>query len=143
MRTTLAVAFLCSLMLAVPEVAGAETWRGKTAQDRRVTVRTGGDDVVNQVRISWRARCRKGNYTSTTRFVPPLDKASTTAFQDAGTYRARIPGGYRARHTVSVSAVLDGGVWRGTFRVRTRVTRKGKFIDRCRLKRVRWSAREA
>jgi hypothetical protein len=144
MRTTLAVACLCSLMLAVPGVAGATTWRGKTRQDRAVMVRTGADDLVKRVRISWGARCqKKGRYTSTTLFVRPFDAASTTAFEDAGTYHARVPGGYRARHTVSVSAVLDGGVWRGSFRVRTRVTRNGRFIDSCRLKRVRWSAREA
>lgn len=144
MRTTLAVAAVCGVVLVAPATAGATTWRGKTAQDRAVMVRTGSDNLVNRVRIAWRARCQKGRYTSTTLFVPPFDASSTTAFEDAGTYRARIPGGYRARHTAFVSANLDAnGVWRGTFHVRTRVTRKGKFVDRCRLKRVRWSAKEA
>ena len=107
MRTTLALAAVCGVVLAAPAAAGAKTWRGKTAQDRAVMVRTGGDDLVNRVRISWRAQCRKGNYTSTTMFVPPFDAASTTAFEDEGTYRVRIPGGYRARHTAFVSASLD------------------------------------
>jgi hypothetical protein len=76
-------------------------------------------------------------------FVPPFDASTTAAFEDEGTYRVRIKGGYRARHTAFVSASLDaGGVWRGTFRVRTRVTRKGKFVDSCRLKDTRWSAKE-
>jgi hypothetical protein len=144
MRTALALAAVCGVVLVAPETAGATTWRGKTAQHRAVMVRTGTDDLVSRVRIAWRARCQNGRYTSTTLFVPPLDASSTTAFADAGTYRARIRGGYRSRHRAFVTATLDAnGVWRGTFRVRTRVTRKGKFVDSCRLKRVRWSAKEA
>ena len=143
MRTTFVLVAICSVALTAPAAAGAKTWRGKTGQDRAVMVRTGGDDRVKRVRISWRARCQKGNYKSTTLFVPPFDVSSATAFEDAGAYRVNIPGGYRARHTAFVSATLDSvGVWRGTFGVRTRVTRKGKFVDSCRLKRVRWSAKE-
>jgi hypothetical protein len=143
MRTTLALAVICGVVLTAPAAAGAKTWRGKTAQDRAVMVRTGGDNKVKRVRISWRAQCRKGHYTSTTLFVPPFDASSTTAFEDEGTYRVRIKGGYRARHTAFVSASLDAkGVWRGTFHVRTRVTRNGKFVDSCRRKPVRWWAKE-
>jgi hypothetical protein len=142
MRTALALVAICGVALTAPAVAGAKTWRGKTGQGRAVMVRTGGDDQVKRVRISWRAKCQKGNYTSTTLFVPPFDASSTTAFEDEGTYRVNIKGGYRARHTAFVSASLDpGGVWRGTFHVRTRVTRKGKFVDSCRRKPVRWSAK--
>jgi hypothetical protein len=144
MRTTVALAVICGAVLVTPAAAGAKTWRGTTAQARAVMVRTGADDLVNRVRIAWRARCEKGRYTSTTLFVPPFDVSSTTAFEDAGTYRVRIKGGYRARHTAFVSASLDSdGVWRGTFHVRTRVTRKGKFVDSCRLKAKRWSAKPA
>ncbi len=143
MRTTLALAAMCGVVLTAPAAAGAKTWRGKTGQDRAVMVRTGGDDQVKRVRISWRAKCQKGHYTSTTLFVPPFDGSSATAFEDEGTYRVNLKNGYRARHTAFVSATLDaGGVWRGTFRVRTRVTRKGKFVDSCRRKPVRWSAKE-
>jgi hypothetical protein len=143
MRTTLALAVVCGVVLVTPAAAGAKTWRGTTAQDRAVMVRTSADDLVSRVRIAWRARCQKGRYKSTTLFVPPFDGSSTTAFEDLGTYRVRLPGGYRARHTAFVSASLDsGGVWRGTFNVSTRVTRKGKFVDSCRRKPVRWSAKE-
>jgi hypothetical protein len=144
MRTTLALVALCGAVLVAPATSGATTWRGNTAQHRAATVRTGSDGLVTRVRIAWRARCQNGRYTSTTLFVPPYDASSTAAFEDTGTYHVRIRGGYRARHTAFVSASLDAdGVWRGTFHVRTRVTRKGKFIDSCRLKSVRWSAKEA
>jgi hypothetical protein len=144
MRTALALAAVCGAVLVGPATAGATTWRGETAQHRAVMVRTGSDGLVSRVRIAWRARCQKGRYTSTTLFVPPFDASSETAFEDTGTYHARIPGGYRSRHTAFVTASLDdGGIWRGTFHVRTRVTRNGKFVDSCRLKRMRWSAKEA
>jgi hypothetical protein len=39
-----------------------------------------------------------------------------------------------------VRATLNEDRWDGTFRVRTRVTRNGHFVDRCRLKRLRWTA---
>jgi hypothetical protein len=55
MRTTLALAVLCGVVLTAPATADAKTWRGKTAQHRAVMVRTGGDDLVKRVRISWRS----------------------------------------------------------------------------------------
>jgi len=39
-----------------------------------------------------------------------------------------------------VRGALDDDRWAGTFRVRTRVIRDGKEVDRCRLERVRWTA---
>ena len=62
-------------------------------------------------------------------------------FEHAGTYRKRLPDGYRARNTVFVRGTLGADDrWSGTFRVRTRVTRNGQVVDRCRLKGVRWAA---
>jgi hypothetical protein len=130
-----------AMLVAVPAVADAETWRGETGQGRAVTVRTGDDDRVDRVRVSWKATCRKGSYTSRTVFRRPFDVSEAAEFEDRGTYRADVPGGYRARHTVFVRGTLGtDGSWSGTFRVRTRVTRDGRFVDRCRLRRVRWSA---
>jgi hypothetical protein len=138
---TFAPAVACAALLAVPAVAEAKTWRGKTEQGRAVSVRTGTDDLVNQVRVAWRAPCRKGHYVSRTLFVPPLDVSEPDRFEDAGTYRSRLKGGYRARHTVYVRGRLGAeDRWRGVFRVRTRVRRDGRVIDRCRLDGVRWEA---
>jgi len=143
MRITLALVAVCGVVLVAPPAAGAKTWRGKTAQDRPVMVRTSGDGLVKRVRISWRAKCRKGNYTSTTSFVPPFDASTTATFEDEGSYSVDLRRGLRARHTAFLSGSLDAkGVWRGTFRVRTRVTRNGRFVDSCRLKGERWSAKE-
>jgi hypothetical protein len=138
MRT---LALAVAMLVAVPAVAGAETWRGTTGQGRAVAVRTGDDDRVDRVRVSWKAKCRKGSYMSRTVFRRPFDVSEAAEFEDRGTYRAAVQGGYRARHTVFVRGALGAdGNWSGTFRVRTRVTRRGRFVDSCRLKRVRWTA---
>jgi hypothetical protein len=139
---TLASAIVCALVLAAPAAADAKTWRGKTKQGRAVTVRTGADDLVDQVRVGWRAPCKEGQYyVSRTLFEPPLDVSETDVFEHSGTYHKLLDDGYRARHTVFVRGRLGSDDrWRGTFRVRTRVTRDGELVDRCRIKRVRWSA---
>jgi hypothetical protein len=137
----LAPAVICSAALAVPAAAEAKTWRGETEQGRAVSVRTGADDLVNQVRVGWRAPCRKGHYVSRTLFVPPLDVSKRDRFEHASSYRSRLNDGYRARHTVYVRGSLGAGDrWTGTFRVKTRVLRDGRVVDRCKLEGVSWSA---
>jgi hypothetical protein len=137
----LASAVGCALALAVPATAEARMWRGETNQGRAVSVRTAADELVDQVRVSWRAPCKRGHYVSRTLFRPPLDVSETDLFEHAGTYRKRLPGGFRARHVVFVRGRLGADDrWTGVFRVRTRVSRNGHEVDRCRLGRVRWSA---
>lgn len=137
----LAPVLICVAVLAAPTAAEARTWRGETEQGRVVSVRTGADDLVNQVRVGWRAPCRKGHYVSRTLFVPPLDVSKLERFEHAGRYRSRLKNGYRARHTVLVRGRLGArDRWTGTFRVRTRVRKDGRVVDRCRLDGVSWSA---
>ena len=137
MRT---LALALTIVLVTPVVAEARAWRGETEQGRTVTVRTGGDDRVERVRVSWKASCERGSYMSRTVFRRPFDVSEAAEFEDAGTYRVTVPGGYRARHRVSVRGTLEGDRWRGSFSVRTRVTRGGRLVDRCRLVGVRWTA---
>jgi hypothetical protein len=141
----LALAVGCAALLAAPAAADAKTWRGKTKQGRMVSVRTGTDDLVNRVRVGWRAPCKKElYYVSRTLFPPPFDVSDTDRFEDAGTYATDTQDGYHARHTVFVRGRLGAdGRWRGVFRVTVRVRRDGRVVDTCALKRVRWSAREA
>ena len=136
---TLAIAVTAAIL--VPGVADASTWRGETEQGRGVTVRTSAEGEVERVGVGWKSRCRKGSYTSRTSFLPPFDVTGPTAFEDAGKYRSRrLRGGFRGHHSVHVQGTLTGDRWTGTFRVRTRVTKGGRVVDRCRLKTVRWSA---
>jgi hypothetical protein len=57
----------------------------------------------------------------------------------------RLKGGGRNRQTATFSAhrtvdAAGGETWSGTFRTRSILTRKGKRLDKCELKRVTWSA---
>jgi hypothetical protein len=67
------------------------------------------------------------------------------AFYDAGTYRGRTPDGYRLRFTGSIRAtrIADarGERWRGTFRMKVLVTRRGNYVDTCRTGRLRFTLR--
>ena len=137
MRT---LALAVAMVLGLSAVAEARTWRGETEQGRRVSVRTGEDGEVRQVRVSWKARCEKGTYRSRTVFDRPFDVSTTKGFEDAGTITVDVGDGYRARHRVFVRGILDDDRWTGTFRVRTRVTKDGRFVDRCRLTGLRWTA---
>ena len=136
------LALALALLIGAPAIAEARTWRGETEQGRAVMVRTGDDGVVKRVRLAWKARCRHGSYTSSTSFRVPFDLATASEFRDAGTYRSRrLKGGYRARHTVFVRGALGADDrWTGTFRVRTRVMRRGKLVDRCRRAGLSWTA---
>jgi hypothetical protein len=142
MIRVLVVSLVSVALLAVPSVASAARWKGKTGQGRVVTVRTGDDGVVNRVLVRWKARCRGVTRTGRTVFTPPLDEASSASFTDGGTSRSNLGGGVRSRDTVRVSGSLGGdGRWRGTFRLRSVLRKDGNVIDRCRVRQVSWRAR--
>jgi hypothetical protein len=144
MRTGFAAcAVAAAALLAAPAHAEAARWRGQTEQGRLALVRTAADGTVAVVRIRWRARCRPGDYVGGTAFERPLDTVTARSFTDAGRYRARLDGGFRARLRVRVNGTLSAGRrrWRGSFRVRAAIYRRGRRVDTCRLSGLRWSAR--
>ena len=145
MSTRVFAAAACAALaavVAVPAQADAKLWKGKTTQGRLASVRTGADDIVNRVKIRWKASCKGSTRTGKTVFVPPLDSAGAQAFADAGTSRFDLGGGLRSRDTVSVRGTLRAdGRWRGTFRLRSVLRRDGEVVDRCRVGPIRWRAR--
>jgi hypothetical protein len=108
----------------------AARWRGKTRQGRLALVVTGSDGLVSKVRIRYRAMCSDGKrLTSGVIFLPPLDTSTATAFTDRGVFRFRLPDGERARARTSVEGGLRrSGRWTGNFRIRVRITRKGRLV---------------
>ena len=127
------------------EAAGAEVFRGKTGQGRSASVVIGTDGLLRTARINWRARCRFGRVVEKTSFMRPHDVSTPDAFEDGGVYRKRQRGGYRLRFTPVVRGRRITGPrgerWRGTFRAKVLVTRRGRYVDTCRIARLRWSAR--
>ena len=145
MTRPLVVTALTALSFAaVPAVAEAKSYKGRSSQGREVTLRTGADGVVNRVSIGWRAPCGGGIvYNARTGFRPSFDVATADAVQDAGTYSGRPGDGERSRITVTLAGQRDPATdrWAGTLAVKVRVTKRGKHIDTCTLKRLKWTAK--
>ena len=143
-RSLIATALSALLLAAVPAVADAKNYKGRTSQGRVAQVRTGADGVVNFARIGWRAPCGQGiRYNGNTSFRPPLDAATADSITDGGTYRVRIKGGIRARITGTFTGQRNPATdrWSGTWAVKVMVSRRGRVIDTCELKQLRWNAR--
>jgi hypothetical protein len=142
MRLSAGLCAAAAALLLVPTAADAAKWRGKTKQDRLAVVVTGSDGLVSKARIRYRARCGDDKtLTSGVVFLPPFDASTTTAFQDGGTFRFKLPNGERARATTRVDGGLrQSGRWTGNFRIRVRITRNGRFVTNCRSGRVGWRA---
>src|SRR5687768_15278732 len=132
MNRPLVVPALAALLVtAVPAVAEAKNYKGKTSQGREVKVRTGADGVVNRVALGYRAPCGDGyRFNEHTTFRPQFDLATGDAVQDTGTYRVRYRNGLRARITPTLVGQRDPATdrWSGTLAVKIMVSRKGKVI---------------
>jgi hypothetical protein len=139
-----AAVFALLALSAVPAVANAKTYKGKTSQGRTATVTTGANGVVTRARVAWSVPCRrKGRYHTTTAFTAPLDAASADMVQDAGTYRIKDKRGYVGRITMSLVGHRDPARdrWTGTVAIKVQVARHGKVVDRCSASKLTWSAR--
>jgi hypothetical protein len=134
-----------AMFVAAAAAAEAKVFRGKTTQGRPASVVIGADGLLRAARVNWRAHCRFGRTSDKTIFSRPHDESTPDAFSDAGTYRRRDDSGYRLRFTVSVrgTRIADarGERWRGTFRAKVLVTRRGRYVDTCRTGRLRFTAR--
>jgi len=136
---------------ALPATASAAVKRfaGETAQSRAVRVVVAESGRVQRMVLSWRAndcRQRRSSVRNVTVFRPLPRRASADAFTVAGSYRVRDRGGIRIRIRVSARGTRTfdpanpvAEQWSGTFRSRATVRRRGRVVDRCRL-RTTWSA---
>jgi hypothetical protein len=130
----------CLVIATAP--AEAKTFRGKTSQGRMASLVTGADGVPTRVRVSWRAPCKKPGFRAVggTRFTAPFTSVSADVVTDIDkTYRVRIKGGLRGRITTNLTVNRSGDQWVGTLGVREMFSRKGRVIDVCEVKRVRFT----
>ena len=148
MRPLALAAVSLSAFLAADAAAEAKVFRGKTSGGRAASVVIGSDGLLRNARINWRARCRHGVVHDKTAFTRPHDAATPDSFLDAGTYRSRDKDGERLRFTVRIKGtrVFDPAHparerWHGTFRAKVLVTRRGRYVDTCRIRSLRWTAR--
>jgi hypothetical protein len=139
MKLALPLALLIIAILPAEALADIQ-FRGKSGQGRLVTLRTADDGVPERVGVRWRAPCARPGFrfTSRTFFLPPFDSVTRDRLVDAGVNRMRLRDGLRAVINVRVAANRRSEArWRGIFRVRVRVLRRGRVVDRC-YKRTAW-----
>jgi hypothetical protein len=145
LRLIALAALSMGMFAAAAAGAEAKVFRGKTTQGRPAAAIIGSDGLLRTASVNWRARCRGGRLRDKTYFLRPHDQSTPDMFADAGTYRRR-DGRYRIRFTGSIHAarIADerGERWRGTFRLKALVTRRGRYVDTCRA-RVRFTLRPA
>jgi hypothetical protein len=141
-KVTAAAALSALLITAGP--ADAKTFRGKTNQGRSASLVTGADGVPTRVRVSWRAPCKQPGYRATggTRFTAPFSVVNADTVQDINkTYRVRLRGGLRGRITTNLVVNRSGDTWVGTLGIRELFARRGRVIDVCEVKRVKFTLR--
>jgi hypothetical protein len=141
-RAPAAFALSALLFTAAVPAADAATFRGKTNQGRTASLVTGADGVPTRVRVAWRAPCKKPGFRATggTSFQAPFTAVNADVVQDTGkSYRVRIKGGLNGRISTDLVVNRKGDRWVGTLGVRELFARKGKVIDVCQVKRVRFT----
>ena len=152
MRALVAVLTCLALLVALPAAASAKTFRGKSGQQRNVTLQTGADGVPTSLRIPWKAKCKRNRGRATfedrTDFKAPFDQATVDALADEGSYRLRDRGGFR--HTVTITVAGQRTLadpanpasesWSGTVAAKITVRRRGRAYDTCTLRRTSWTA---
>lgn len=132
--------------LAAPATAQTPTvlYEGKTSQDRRIRLWATAEGDITEIRMTWRAPCRRPGYDvrDGTRWPDPITQNGTEMGR-TGTYRVR-----QGRVVVVVRGAIGGTFengrgGEGTARYRVSVRRGGREIDRCRTGRIRWSVARA
>jgi hypothetical protein len=131
------------IAVALVALAPAAAYRGTTSQDKVASVITSADGQVQRIRIGYSAPCHDPRYRfpNVMRLEPPFDTATPDLVETHLTFREKLKGGGRTKQTVTVHATRAGNAWSGTFATTIVLTRAGKHLDTCRLKRVRWTAR--
>jgi hypothetical protein len=136
------------LLLAWTGTAEAKSFRGKTSQKRFASVVVGVDGLITRIRISYSAPCTSDpayRFANVLRLESPFMSSTTDELDETVKLSDRLSGGGRSRQTATVTARrtvdADGGEsWKGTFKTKAVLTRRGKRVDTCRLKHVTWTA---
>jgi hypothetical protein len=122
--------------------APAAAYRGETSQHKLASVIAGAGGQVQRIRIGYSAPCHDPRYRfpNVMRFEPPFDTATPELVRTRLILREKLEGGGRTKQTVTLTARRSGNAWNGTFATTIVLTRAGRQLDTCRLKRVRWAA---
>jgi hypothetical protein len=129
--------------LAGPAMADVR-FEGRTSQGRPMALIAEDNGVPKRGRIRWSADCRQPGYTlrGATGFSRPLDLSTRRRFRDAGTYRTRTPNGERLTVFARIRGRKVGARrWVGRFGAHVVARRRGRTLDRCFVRGIRWRVR--
>jgi hypothetical protein len=131
-------------VLAGPAVADVR-FEGRTSQGRLALLVAEDDGVPKRGAINWHARCRRTGrrLIQGTVFRRPLDLSTGRRIRDVGSYRTRrFRDGVRLTiHARTTGRKVGPRRWRGRFSARAVVRQRGRVIDRCAVRGIRWRVR--
>ena len=157
-RTGLLLAVGALAVAAPADALAAKSFEGTTEQknpatgkSRSVMLTVGDDNLLDRLRINWitrRCKLSRSRFQHFTAFRKPYDESTPDAFRDRGRFKVVDRGGIRSRVRIrlsgrrSLSNPADPATerWTGTLAARVVVRRRGKVIDRCRLRQITWQA---
>jgi len=130
--------------LALPASAVAETFRGKTAQGKPVTLETRPDGEVRKVVWRWNTGDCKDNdlrlKTQSTVLKSPRSR-ELGSFSAGGSYTVDYSDARIRFKVLSDGRQLSPTEWSGTFRAKAMVNLDRGPDTSCRLRRIDWTAR--
>jgi hypothetical protein len=151
LRTPLCGAVAVAALAAPSEAAAVKDFTGQTQQHRVVDLRIGDDNLLHTARINWITRnCSQSGsrFQNMTRFRKPYDESTPESFRHVGTetvtddegrIRSRVRVTFTGRHFLD-PANPAAEKWVGTISASVVVRRRGRVIDRCRLRSTTWKA---
>jgi hypothetical protein len=142
MRRLAPLAAVAGLAALAGPAAADVRFEGRTSQGRLALLVAEDDGVPKRGVIRWHARCRRGGVTvpQGSVFRRPLDLSTSRRIRDAGSYRSRrYRGGVRLTIRVRlVGRKVGPRRWRGRFSAHAVVRQRGRVLDRCGVRGVRW-----
>lgn len=150
MPVLLTTAAVAAAAIAPAEAAAVKQFRGKTDQNRTIKLTIGDDNLLQSASVNWfTRRCSQpgSRFQHRTAFKLPFDESTPDLFRDAGPFTVADSGGIRSRVRITLTGrrVVDPAEpaaesWKGTLRATVVVRRRGKVIDRCTRRTLRWTA---
>ena len=158
MRPGLLLAIGALAVAAPADALAAKSFQGTTEQknattgkSRTVMLTIGDDNLLDTLRLNWvtrRCKLSRSRFQHFTGFRKPYDESTPDAFTDRGSFKVADRGGIRSRVRVRLNGTrsqVDPAnpateTWNGTFAARVVVRRRGRVIDRCRLREITWAA---
>ena len=136
--------------VAVPSAVADTNLSGKTSQGRPVTIVVGTDGKVRSVRISWSTTlCRRRGVRmrGATTFRPPFDVNQANHLEGTrdhtsrqGRLRSLVKANFAADRTPDPANAAAPGTWSGTISGGLEVRRRGRLVNDCALRVIRWTA---